>query len=300
MESIKPAAQAKRIRLHAVVDPRAQTVLGDAGRLQQILWNLLSNAIKFTPSGGKVTVSLARVNSHLEISVSDTGAGIQPDFLPHVFERFRQVDSSTTRRHGGLGLGLAIVRHLTELHGGTVRAKSAGENQGATFIVMLPMAVIHSEPETMKREHPAAPRVSYPAGSMPLLQKVSLLVVDDEDDARSLLAMMFAKAGAEVRMANSADQALELLGKKVPDVIVSDIGMPDKDGYALMREIRRRPREKGGKVPAIALTAYSRTEDRIKAISAGFQMHISKPADGMELMTMVASLAGRESGAVAG
>jgi PAS domain S-box-containing protein len=296
IEAVMPAARAKHVRVQSVVDPLAQTVLGDPGRLQQILWNLLSNAIKFTPSGGKVTVVLERVNSHLEISVTDTGAGIHPDFLPHVFERFRQADASTTRRHGGLGLGLAIVRHLTELHGGSVRAKSAGEGAGSTFSVMLPMAVIHSEPDTpTKREHPASPRASYPAGSVPPLQKVSLLVVDDEDDARSVLALMLSKAGAQVTTATSANHALELLEQNVPDVIISDIGMPGKDGYALIREIRARSREQGGRVPAIALTAYSRTEDRIKAIAAGFQMHLSKPADGMELMTMVASLAKKDA-----
>lgn len=298
LETIKPAALAKNIRLQAVLDPLVKGVLGDPSRLQQIFWNLLSNAVKFTPSGGQVMVSLARVNSHLEVSVSDNGIGIRPEFLPQVFERFRQADASTTRRHGGLGLGLAIVKHLTELHGGSVRVKSAGEGQGATFSVLLPLAVIlpPAEQPAADRHPPSAARAASGA-ALPSLQKISLLVVDDEEDARNLLKVILSKAGAQVATAASADQALALWQQSVPDVLISDIGMPDKDGYALIREIRALPADKGGRVPAIALTAYTRTEDRIKAISAGFQMHLSKPADGAELMTMVASLAGKAGAA---
>lgn len=293
IDALRPAAQAKRQRIHPLLDPLAPPVLGDPGRLQQIFWNLLSNAVKFTPPGGVITVALQRVNSHLEISITDTGSGIEADFLPHVFERFRQADSTTTRRHGGLGLGLAIVRHLTELHGGTVRVTSLGENAGATFTVHLPLAVLHPAPDATNYQHPASSRTSTPGPAQPLLQKVSLLVVDDEEDARSMLAKMLSKAGAEVTTASSARRALELLGSHIPHVIISDIGMPDNDGYDLIREIRRRSVEQGGQVPAIALTAYTRTEDRIRAIAAGFQMHISKPADSVELVTMVASLAGK-------
>lgn len=294
IETVKPAAIAKNIRLHAVLDPLALPVIGDPSRLQQIFWNVLSNAIKFTPNGGKVMVALERVNSHLEVSFSDTGIGINPQFLPHVFERFRQADASSTRTHGGLGLGLAIVKHLTELHGGSVRVKSAGEGQGTTFSILLPLAVIHAPHENSERSHPAASHASTTGAQIPSLQKVSLLVVDDEEDSRTLLQVMLSKAGATVTTAASAKQAIELWKKFIPDVLISDIGMPEKDGYSLIREIRALPAEKGGKVPAIALTAYTRTEDRIKAIAAGFQMHISKPADGAELMTMVASLAGKD------
>ncbi|MDI1310675.1 ATP-binding protein [Prosthecobacter sp.] len=293
VEALKPAAQAKKQRLHTLIDPLAPAVLGDPVRLQQIVWNLLSNAVKFTPSGGTITVALQRVNSHVEISITDSGAGIPADFLPHVFERFRQFDSSTTRRHGGLGLGLAIVRHLTELHGGTVRARSPGENAGSTFTVLLPLAVLHSEPDTSAHQHPASTRASSSSLTQPLLQQVSLLVVDDEEDARTMLAKTLSMAGAEVTTASSAPQALECLRAHVPHVIISDIGMPGQDGYDLMREIRSHSEEQGGQVPAIALTAYTRTEDRIKSIAAGFQMHLSKPADSVELITMVASLAGK-------
>ncbi len=293
IETIKPAALAKNIRLHVVLDPLDLPVLGDPSRLQQIFWNVLSNAIKFTPSGGKVMVALERVNSHLEVSVSDTGIGIKPQFLPHVFERFRQADASSTRTQGGLGLGLAIVKHLTELHGGSVKVKSDGEAQGSTFSILLPLAVIHAPYDNSERSHPAASHASIIGAQIPSLQKISLLVVDDEEDSRTLLKIMLSKAGATVTTASSANQAIELWKKFIPDVLISDIGMPGKDGYSLIREIRALPAEKGGRVPAIALTAYTRTEDRIKAIAAGFQMHLSKPADGAELMTMVASLAGK-------
>lgn len=294
LETVRPAANAKKIRLQPILDPLAPPVTGDPNRLQQVFWNLLSNAIKFTPAGGRVQVILERVNSHVEVSVTDTGAGIQPEFLPHVFERFRQADASTTRRHGGLGLGLAIVKHLTELHGGSVRAKSPGKDQGSVFTVLLPMAVIQPEHDP-RRQHPTtSKRPAENREALPQLDKISLLVVDDEEDSRTLLKTMLCKAGASVTTACSAVQAMELWEDHVPDVLISDIGMPERDGYSLIQEIRARPPSKGGKVPAIALTAYTRTEDRIKAIAAGFQMHISKPADGVELMTMVASLAGRE------
>lgn len=295
VETVKPAAIAKKIRLQTLLDPLAPPVSGDPNRLQQIFWNLLSNAIKFTPSGGRVQIILERVNSHVEVSVTDTGAGIAPEFLPHVFERFRQADASTTRQHGGLGLGLAIVRHLTELHGGSVRAKSAGEGRGSVFTVLLPMAVIQSDPEANNRRHPGTSSSPGTENSpLPKLDHISLLVVDDEEDSRSLLKAMLSKAGAIVTTAASADQALECWHKSVPDVLISDIGMPEKDGYTLIKEIRSLPPDKGGRVPAIALTAYTRTEDRIKAISAGFQMHLSKPANSLELMTMVVSLTAKE------
>ncbi len=292
IETVKPAALAKNIRLQTVLDPLAQPVSGDPNRIQQIFWNLLSNAIKFTPSGGRVQVVLERVNSHLEITVADSGMGIDPDFLPHVFERFRQADSSTTRTHGGLGLGLAIVRHLVELHGGTVRAKSVGANRGSSFIVSFPLAILHAEADPA-RQHPKAPAFNEPLPPEPRLDGISILVVDDEPDSRELLRAILAKAGADVRTAGSAADALAVWHQRRPDVLVSDIGMPEEDGYSLIAKIRALPEPADRLVPAVALTAYSRTEDRIKAIAAGFQMHLSKPADRVELITMVASLAGK-------
>ncbi len=290
VESVRPAAQGKNIRLQAILDPLAQPVSGDPNRLQQIFWNLLSNAIKFTPAGGKVQVILERVNSHLEVSVTDTGMGISADFLPYVFERFRQADASTTRRHGGLGLGLAIVKNLSELHGGAVRAKSPGENQGTTFTIVLPVAVLHPESTQPERRHPGGPGGGTMVSTLPRLDKLSVLVVDDEEDARNLLAIVLAKAGASVRTAGSVKAALQLWQEAVPQVLISDIGMPGEDGYSLIRAIRALPQEQGRHVPAIALSAYTRTEDRIKAVSAGFQMHLAKPADALELLTMVSSL----------
>ncbi|WP_395736831.1 ATP-binding protein [Prosthecobacter sp.] len=292
IENARPSATAKNLRLQSVFDPAAQPVFGDPNRLQQIFWNLVNNAIKFTPSGGRIQVLLARVHSHLEIRVTDTGIGIDPEFLPHVFERFRQADASSTRRQGGLGLGLAIVKHLAELHGGTMKASSGGKNQGSTFTLMLPMVVI--QPETVsERSHPSSTDRSVSVGDAPNLDQVRVMVVDDEEDSRNLLKMMLTKAGAVVTTASSVQQALDLWTDTMPNVLISDIGMPDRDGYSLIRDIRQLPASKGGNIPAIALTAYTRTEDRIKAIAAGFQMHIAKPADAVELMTMVASLAGK-------
>lgn len=285
LDSVRPAADAKGIRLQSVLDPHAGQVSGDAGRLQQVFWNLLSNGIKFTPRSGKVQVTLERVNSHLEVSVADTGEGIRPDFLPHVFDRFRQADASTTRRHGGLGLGLAIVKQLVELHGGSIRAKSSGPDQGATFIVSLPVAAVATE------QPPA--RVFDQNIS---LDGVHVMLVDDEADARDLVQRVLAKHGATVVTAGSAQEALEILQTQRFEVLVSDVGMPDEDGYALLRKVRALGMDQGGGVAALALTAYARGDDRVKAILAGFQMHIAKPVDPIELVTMVASLAGRTAG----
>jgi signal transduction histidine kinase/CheY-like chemotaxis protein len=290
LETVRPAAESKGVRLQAVFDPLAQAVSGDPNRLQQIFWNLLSNAIKFTPRGGRVQIVLERVNSHLEVNVSDTGVGISPEFLPFVFERFRQADSSTTRQHGGLGLGLAIVKHLVELHGGSVRVKSPGLSRGSTFTVSFPVTALKSEPDSPRETCP-------PEGADPLprptLEGVTAVVVDDEEDARNLIAKMLVKAGASVRTAKSAADALEVIKSQPPDVLVSDIGMPVEDGFHLIRAVRQLPAEQGGSVPAIALTAYTRSEDRVRIFAAGFQMHLAKPADGVELLTMVESLARR-------
>ena len=294
VDTARPAAEAKTIRLQTLLDPQAGPISGDPDRLQQVVWNLLSNAIKFTPKNGRVQVRLERVNSHVEIVVSDTGKGIEPDFLPHVFERFRQSDGSMTRRHGGLGLGLAIVRQIIELHGGTVAVESAGENKGATFTINLPLMPLRREPAGgFPREHPAAQSVESLTGFSPELQDVRVLIVEDEADSRELLAYMLVSSGAEVAAAGSAGEALENLRREKFDVVISDLGMPEEDGFALIGKIRELPPEQGGAVPAIALTAYARAEDRVKALRSGFQMHIAKPVEPAELLAVVANLAGR-------
>jgi PAS domain S-box-containing protein len=291
IDTIRPAAEAKRVRLQVVLDPAADPLSGDSDRLQQVFWNLLSNAIKFTPSGGRVALRSERINSHIEITVSDTGIGIRAEVLPYVFERFRQADSAITRKFGGLGLGLAIVRHLVELHGGTVSADSAGENQGATFIVRLPAAPTTHLLQDQNRVHPAAGGAT--PGGAPQLESLRLLVVDDDSGTREVMQAILERAGAEVRTADSAAATLKILDEWQPDVLLSDIGMPVVDGYGLIREVRARPASRGGRVPAAALTAYSRTEDRLRALSAGFQMHLAKPVEPIELITVVASLAHR-------
>jgi PAS domain S-box-containing protein len=293
IETTKPAADAKGVRLQAVLDPHAGPVSGDPARLQQVMWNLLSNAVKFTPRGGRVQVLLERVNSHLEVSVIDTGEGIRPEFLPYAFDRFRQADSTTTRRHGGLGLGLSIVKQLVELHGGSIRVKSAGLGHGSTFIVALPLTVIHPEPDTdVERHHPRA-ATAGPRDTCVQIAGVKVLVVDDEADARALVKRLLEDCGAEVVTAGSAAEALELVGAEKPDVLLTDIGMPDADGYSLIRRVRALGPEHGGQVPAAALTAYARAEDRVKAVLAGFQMHLAKPVEPTELIATVAGLAGR-------
>ena len=290
VEAARPSAEAKEIRLRKIVDPLAGPVSGDPNRLQQVLWNLLTNAVKFTPKGGRVEVVLQRVNSHLELSVADSGIGIRADFLPLVFDRFRQADSSTTRSHGGLGLGLSIVKQLVELHGGTVRAKSDGDGRGATFLVSLPLAAVRPE---IDHEHPGA-RTADPAPEAGIdLHGLRVLVVDDEPDARELIGQLLRECGAEVHAASSAGEALATLQRVRPDLLLSDIGMPDRDGYQLIREIRRLAPEHGGRTPAIALTAFARSEDRARAMLAGYQVHVSKPIEAHELLATVASLAGR-------
>ncbi len=293
VESVRPSSGVKGLELRKILDPLAGPVMGDPSRLQQIVWNLLTNAIKFTPKGGKVEVLLERVNSHIEISVTDTGQGIEPDFLPHVFERFRQADGTTTRKHGGLGLGLSIVKNLVELHGGNVRVKSPGLNQGSTFIVSLPLAVVkHDGP----REHPATQRSPGADCDSVSLQGLKVLVVDDEPDARDLVQRLLQECRCEVLTADSAAQGLAILSRDKPDVILSDIGMPDVDGYAFIRQVRKLPACEGGRIPAIALTAFARSEDRTRAMIAGYQMHLSKPVEHQELIATVASLAGRTEG----
>jgi len=294
VDAARPAAEAKNIRLQILLDPQAGPISGDPDRLQQIVWNLLSNAVKFTPKQGRVQVRLERVNSHVEIVISDTGKGVEPEFLPYVFDRFRQSDGSMTRRHGGLGLGLAIVRQLIELHGGTVSVESPGEGQGATFTVSLPLLPMRRERASdVPRVHPAAARDGSAAGCPPELSGLRVLLVDDEADSRDLLNLVLDSCGADVTMASSAAEAFETIKREKFDVIISDIGMPEEDGFSLIGKIRGLPNEQGGDVPAIALTAYARAEDRVQALRSGFQMHIAKPVESAELVVVVANLAGR-------
>jgi PAS domain S-box-containing protein len=287
-DAIRPAALAKGVDLQVVVDTLAADATGDAARLQQVLWNLLSNGVKFTPAGGTVTVRLARHESQIELQVVDTGIGIEAEFLPHVFERFKQANASATRIQGGLGLGLAIVRHLVELHGGTVRAESDGVRKGSAFKVRLPVAAIKRAPA------PAADvaRAGAQSEGAPSLDGLRVLVVDDEDDARALLAEVLRRRGAEVVTAASAEHALQVLTVGPPDVLVSDISMPGEDGYSLIRKVRALTKDQRF-IPAVAVTAYARREDRTRAMLAGFQAHIAKPLDPGELLIVVASLAGR-------
>jgi CheY-like chemotaxis protein/two-component sensor histidine kinase len=294
VETVRPAADAKEIRLRTVLDAHAGPIAGDPNRLQQVFWNLLSNAVKFTPKNGVVQIVLERVNSHLDVSVIDSGEGIDPAFLPHVFDRFRQADASTTRKHGGLGLGLAIVRQLVELHGGSVRANSPGPGAGATFVVSLPVTAIHPEPEvSFERRHSPADLSEPPCDGLAPLDGVEVLVVDDEPDSRALLQRLLEDCEAKVTTASSAAEALRCVESDRPDVLVSDIGMPGEDGYSLIRQVRAMPAEHGGATPAIALTAYARAEDRVRVLRAGFQHHLSKPVEPAELIAVVVSLAQR-------
>ena len=291
LDAVRPAAQAKDLRLHSVIDPAAGPVSGDPNRLQQVVWNLLANAVKFTPRGGQVSVVLRRVNSHLELSVSDSGIGVAADFLPHVFDRFRQADSSTTRSHGGLGLGLAIVKQLVELHGGSVRAASEGADRGATFTVSLPVAALRPQAD---HEHPAVPTTGGAALVVEVnLRGLKVLLVDDEPDARDVVRQLLEECDAEVHTASSAAEALATLQRIRPDLLLTDLGMPLRDGYQLMQDVRALPPEDGGRTPAIALTAFARSEDRTRAMMAGYQVHVSKPIESHELLATVASLAGR-------
>jgi PAS domain S-box-containing protein len=284
LDVVRPAAQAKGIELRSVLDPLAAQITGDPDRLQQTLWNLLSNAIKFTPEAGRVEINLSRADPCVEIVVRDTGKGIDPEFLPHVFERFRQGDMSSTRRSGGLGLGLALVKHLVELHGGNVEAASAGVNQGATFKVRLPVRAVYAA-RPAEREYPQALR------QPDSLAGVDVLVVDDEQDVRTLLTLTLEHFGAKVQTASSGKEALEVLIRQTPkkqlDVLVCDIAMPEEDGYAVLRNVRTLPPEKGGDIPAIALSAHGRAEYRVRALEAGFQTYAVKPVKPDELVDII-------------
>lgn len=291
IDSVRPAAEAKGIALVEILDPQAGDLLGDPNRLQQVVWNLLSNATKFTPKGGRVEICLERVESLVEISVSDTGSGIGAEFLPHLFERFRQADSSSTRHHGGLGLGLSIVKHLVELHGGSVAASSPGEGKGARFTVRLPISAVRREPSSVSEDLSAADAGAMCDGIS--LQGVRVLVVDDEMDARLLVKRLLEDCGAIVWTAGSTAEALGLFTSDRPDLILSDIGLPGSDGYQFIRSVRQTETAKGRLTPAVALTAFARSEDRAQALLSGYQAHLAKPVEARELLLVVASLTGR-------
>ena len=294
IEAIRPGAEAKEIRLELVTDAKAAMVYGDRDRLQQVIWNLLSNAVKFTPRGGRVEVWIARVARSLHIRVSDTGQGISRDFLPHVFERFRQQDGTSQRMQGGLGLGMAIVKELVELHGGTVQADSPGPGQGATFAVTLPIpaSLLEAGGRDAEAPEPSRPETASTEGDGTALEGLRLLVVEDDLDSREMLVMVFERGGARVSAAASAEEAMEALQRATPDVLVSDIGLPGEDGHELIRKVRAREAEEGGRLLALALTAYAGSEARGRALAAGFDVQVAKPVVPAELVAQVALLAG--------
>jgi CheY-like chemotaxis protein len=286
IETVRPAAITKEIRLTTAFSSWSGVVIADKSRLQQVVWNLLSNAIKFTPKGGRIHVVTKRVNSHVEICVADTGQGIPTEFLGQVFDRFRQADSTTTRGHGGLGLGLSIVKHLVELHGGTVRGESDGVGQGATFTVSLPLQAAGPHDDGAAEEVRKA--AANTSASEPELTGTRVLLVDDEPDSTAIVRHALERRGAEVCVARSMDQALEEFSRFAPQVVLSDIDMPEHDGYELIRHIPELP--DGRSVPAVALTALARAEDRTRALRAGFQLHVAKPVDFTELVAVVHNL----------
>jgi PAS domain S-box-containing protein len=294
IDSVRPTADAKGVRLQVVLDPDAGPVSGDAGRLQQVVWNLLANAIKFTPKEGRVQVRLTQINSHIELEVSDTGQGIACEFLPYVFDRFRQADGSISRPHGGLGLGLAIVRHIVELHGGSVIADSPGKDQGATFTIRLPLMVAHTKARSEGRAHPRVDdEVALHFQSSRTLDGVKILIVEDEPESLLLLSTMLTQSGAYIKTASSAEEGLAKVKEWRPDIIVSDIGLPGEDGYSFMKRVKTWTRQAGVWIPAVALTAYARTEDRMKALASGYQIHVPKPVEPAELITVLVSLVER-------
>ena len=292
--TIQPAADAKSIRVQTIVDPRVGPVSGDPSRLQQVVWNLVSNAVKFTPKNGRIQVRLERVNSHIEIAVSDTGIGIRPDFIPYVFERFRQADSGSTRKTGGLGLGLAIVRHIVEMHGGTVEASSDGEDKGATFRVRLPLMIVHPAQVPAPRAHPRTERREAMT-RLGDLHGIRVMAIDDDEDALHLLRVVLETAGADVTILGSPLAALQRIAEVKPHVLVVDLGMPEIDGFEVIRRVRASVDPAIRNVPAAALTAFARSEDRTKALQSGFQMHLAKPVDPGELVASIATLAKRVS-----
>jgi PAS domain S-box-containing protein len=290
LDAVRPAMEAKEIKIETIIGANVRLVSGDADRLQQVVWNVLSNATKFTPAGGKIEISVSQNAAHVEIQVKDSGPGIDPTFLPHVFERFRQADGSITRTHGGLGLGLAIVRHLVELHGGTIAVENGGDESGAIFTIRLPLPSGELRPETLAG---ATSLLKEFQSDQPSLEGLRILVVDDETDALDLIGVELAQQGAKVTGVASAEEALKALEQDAFDLLISDIGMPKTDGYQLIREIRRQEQGQNRKIPAVALTAYARVQDRMQAIMSGYSTHVAKPVEANELITVVASLVGR-------
>lgn len=290
LDAVRPAMEAKEIKIETIIGASLRLISGDGDRLQQVVWNVLSNAAKFTPTGGKVEISVSQTATHVQIQVKDSGPGIDPTFLPHVFERFRQADGSTTRTHGGLGLGLAIVRHLVELHGGTIAAENREDQSGAIFTIRLPLPSGELRPEALVG---AASLLKEAQSEQPRLEGLRILVVDDETDALDLIGVELAQHGAKVTGVASAEEALRALEQGEFDLLISDIGMPKTDGYELIRQIRKQEEGKSRKIPAVALTAYARVQDRMQAIMAGFSTHVAKPVEANELITVVASLVGR-------
>jgi signal transduction histidine kinase/ActR/RegA family two-component response regulator len=293
LETVRPAADAKGITIDSTLDAGAGLVSGDPARLQQVLWNLLGNAIKFTPRGGRVTVRLQRGGDHAEITIADTGCGVAPDMLPHLFERFWQADSTASRTHGGLGLGLAIVKHLVELHGGTVQASSDGIDRGTTFRVRLPLRPIAVHDAQAARQPSAGANAAVAASLAARLDGRRILVVEDDEDTAHTLDVLLKVHGAEVRTASSARDGVAVVGDWLPDVVLSDVGMPGEDGFALLERMRALPPERGGNTPVVALTAYARIEDRLRVLESGFAMHVVKPVDPAELIGVVASVVQR-------
>ena len=292
LDALRPTADVKGIKLQTRFEPTQCLVKGDPNRLRQVIWNLLSNAIKFTPRGGNVNIDLGCVESTARLTVSDTGDGISPEFLPYVFDRFRQAEGSISRKQGGLGLGLAVARHLVELHGGTIRAVSLGLGNGATFTVDLPLAQERRDPARAEERRKEVERRRSRSGAV-RLDGVHVLLVEDDDDSRKLLGTMLKRNGARVTSTKSAAEALGVFQAELPDVMISDIGMPDQDGYELIRKLRALPPEKGGSTPAIALTGYASRKDRERALGSGYQQHMAKPIEQADLIKAIAALVGR-------
>jgi signal transduction histidine kinase len=296
METVRPAAEARGVTLSAELEAGVGAMVGDEDRLQQVFWNLLSNGVKFTPAGGRVEVRAARVGSELVVTVSDTGKGIHADFLPFVFDRFRQADSSASRLQGGLGLGLAIARHLVEMHGGSIEAESEGEDRGATFTIHLPLGAAELASDPRAQPEPFSTPETHAENSQGSLRGLKVLVVDDDADTRDLIQMILGHAGAKVTLAGSVRGAMLVLREQAPNVLVSDIGLPGEDGYALMQKVRSLGADNPASgVPAVAVTAYARSEDRRRALASGFQMHVPKPIEPNQLVSVIARLTGRES-----
>jgi signal transduction histidine kinase/CheY-like chemotaxis protein len=289
VEVVLPSVEAKNIQMNVFFDPDVRQIKGDHDRLKQVFWNILSNAVKFTPPHGRIDVSAFVRGAHVEIEIRDTGMGIEPDFLPLIFERFSQADSSYTRKVGGLGLGLAIVRHLIEIHGGSVSVASEGANRGATFTIKLPVLTARQTASAAAANGNAQKNAEAEKASAPP-EGIHVLLVEDNDDSREMLAVLFAQSNLQITAVASAAEALAELERIKPDVLISDIGMPDQDGYALIRQVRARPPEKSGSIPAIALTGYASLQDRDLALQAGYQEHLSKPVDTDELLELVKKL----------